>query len=64
MERENQDPQKYYEKFTKINEGFGIVYSAQKVGSNEMRAIKIIKKKSIVDPLRNAMLKEPTLEQI
>ena len=64
MKRENQDPQKYYEKFKKIDEGFGIVYSAQKAGSNEMRAIKIINKKLITDPLRNAMLKEPTPEEI
>ena len=64
MKRENQDSRKYYEKFEKINEGFGIIYSAKKIGSNEKRAIKIIDKKLIAKSLRNAELREPSPKEL
>ena len=63
--RKEQDFRQYYDIIKKLGEGgFGTVYEAKLKNTEELRAIKVIDKKKIIDIFRNENLREPNEEDI
>jgi len=65
MEKEEEDFRNYYDIIKKIGEGgFGIVYEAKIKNTEELRAIKVIDKKKIIDTFINENLGKPNEEEM
>ena len=64
--KENKDFNEYYEIKEELGRGprFGIIYNAIKKKTNEIKAIKIMEKKKIIDYLRSRGIVNPTEDNI
>ena len=64
--KENKDFNEYYEIKEELGRGprFGIIYNAIKKETNEIKAIKIMEKKKIIDYLRSRGIVNPTEDNI
>ena len=64
--KENKDFNEYYEIKEELGRGprFGIIYNAIKKETNEIKAIKIMEKKKIIDYLRSRGIVNPTKDDI
>ena len=65
MKKEEEDFRNYYDIIKKIGEGgFGIVYEVKLKETEELRAIKVIDKKKIIDIFINENLRKPNEEEM
>ena len=65
MKKEEEDFRNYYDIIKKIGEGgFGIVYEAKIKNTEELRAIKVIDKKKIIDTFISENLGKPNEKEM